>query len=762
MSSNRPNILFIMTDQQRFDTITALGNPTICTPNLDRLVRRGLTFSRAYSTCPVCVAARYTIRTGCEPPTTRVFSNARPKPVVGQPAQMERRCGPYLGRTMSSLGYRTFGIGKFHTAPPDEDLGYETCLRSEETYDRTTRQHDSYASWLAREHPEFNFLEHLMGERTEMYYVPQRSPLPPELGVEWWAADRAVEQIAGGNLDRPYFGFISFVGPHPPLAPPIPFNRMYDPDRMVDPVAGDIKTDHMDEEIPFMRCAIWADAINPALARIVKARYYGEISYIDACIGKILDVVESNPNSENTLICFFSDHGDLLGDHHGWQKQNFFEGSCRIPFLLSWPAQLPMNVNREELVSLADLFGIATGAAGSCHLREGVDLLGVLRGDSAPRPFLVGMAELPGSEFFKVMVVKDEWKYIFMANGGREQLFNVREDPDEVCNRTADAPDVRGNLNALAAAQCAVLGARDALEGNRLRSFSYRERPRKRIYQFDKSKGVTSFPGNPDDAVRAFFVPRAVAPIPGAFRGGNDAPGSNDKSGDLGMGLKPGDPHYRAYVGPPDRYDLVAAMTFNLLTTLGLRQHHSLLDLGCGSLRIGRLLIPYLNKDKYFGIEPNEWLVREGVRNEIGESLLRIKRPKFFFTDSPATLTDMEVRFDFAVAQSIFSHCGLDLITRWISFIANFLTPNGALVATFFPSESNNTKTGWIYPGCVSYRPDTLGNVATKAGLRFELLDWRHPRQTWALFAAPGFDMTWFQDKPLTWNTMLDRVISKK
>ena len=462
------------------------------------------------------------------------------------------------------------------------------------------------------------------------------------------------------------------------------------------------------------------------------------------------------------MICFFSDHGDLLGDHHGWQKQNFFEGSCRIPFLLSWPAQLPMNVNREELVSLADLFGIATGAAGSCHLREGVDLLGVLRGDSAPRPFLVGMAELPGSEFFKVMVVKDEWKYIFMANGGREQLFNVREDPDEVCNRTADAPDVRGNLNALAAAQCAVLGARDALEGNRLRSFSYRERPRKRIYQFDKSKGVTSFPGNPDDAVRAFFVPRAVAPIPGAFRGGNDAPGSNDKSGDLGMGLKPGDPHYRAYVGPPDRYDLVAAMTFNLLTTLGLRQHHSLLDLGCGSLRIGRLLIPYLNKDKYFGIEPNEWLVREGVRNEIGESLLRIKRPKFFFTDSPATLTDMEVRFDFAVAQSIFSHCGLDLITRWISFIANFLTPNGALVATFFPSESNNTKTGWIYPGCVSYRPDTLGNVATKAGLRFELLDWRHPRQTWALFAAPGFDMTWFQDKPLTWNTMLDRVISKK
>jgi SAM-dependent methyltransferase len=461
------------------------------------------------------------------------------------------------------------------------------------------------------------------------------------------------------------------------------------------------------------------------------------------------------------LICFFSDHGDLLGDHHGWQKQNFFEGSCRIPFLLSWPAQLPMGENREELVSLADLFGIATEAAGHCELREGADLLGILRGDSAPRPFMVGMAELPGSEFFKVMFVKDEWKYIFMANGQREQLFNLRADPDELCNRVAEAHDVRAELNALAAARCAVLGAREALEGDRLRSFPYRERPRKRIYQFDKSKGVTSFPENPADAVSNFFVP-AIASTPDVFRRGNDAPRSNDKSDDLGMGLKPGDPHYRAYVGPSDRYDLIAAMTFNLLTTLGLRQHHSLLDVGCGSLRIGRLLIPYLNKDKYVGIEPNEWLVRQGIRNEVGETLLQIKRPRFFFTDSPAMLSEMEDRFDFAVAQSIFSHCGLDLITRWISFIANSLTPSGVLIATFFPSETDNTKEGWIYPGCVSYQPDTLRNVATEAGLRFEILDWRHPKQTWALFAAPRFDMTWFQNEPLTWNTMLERVVSKE
>src|ERR1043166_111391 len=123
MPSDRPDILFIMTDQQRFDTIAALGNPHIYTPNLDRLVRRGLGFENAYSTCPVCLPARYTIRAGCEPPTTPALTNQFSKPVPGQAPTITGRCGPYLAQQMRSLGYRTFGIGKFHTWPWNEDLG---------------------------------------------------------------------------------------------------------------------------------------------------------------------------------------------------------------------------------------------------------------------------------------------------------------------------------------------------------------------------------------------------------------------------------------------------------------------------------------------------------------------------------------------------------------------------------------------------------------------------------------------------------------
>ena len=343
-----------------------------------------------------------------------------------------------------------------------------------------------------------------MGERSEMYYLPQRSPLPAQLGAEWWAADRAVEETVKSDDSRPFFGFVSFMGPHPPLAPPIPFNRMYNPERMPELVLGNIEEDHLDEEIPYMRYAVWADAINPALAKIVKARYYAEITYLDHCLGRILDAIDARPNSDNVLICFFSDHGDLLGDHHGWQKQNFFGAACRVPFLLSWPATLPAGTVRNELISLADLFGIATQGGGACELREGVDVLTMLRGQRAPREHLVGMVEIPGSQDFKVMVVTDEWKYIFMANGGREQLFNLKRDPNELSNCVGSSARIRDKLHALAVKACGVPGATDALDGEEFRVFPFRKRASKRIYQFDRSHGVVGFPDKPEDALNGF------------------------------------------------------------------------------------------------------------------------------------------------------------------------------------------------------------------------------------------------------------------
>lgn len=504
-TTTQPNVLFIMTDQQRFDTIASLGNEHIYTPNLDRLVERGLSFTSGYSTGPVCVPARCTVRTGCQTPTIRIFTNAHAKPVHGQAETMEERCGgPYLAKTMRDLGYRTFGVGKFHARPWDEDLGYDLHLHCQELYGTPERRAaDDYAAWLHREHPEYDHLEVLMGERTEMYYMPQMSAQPADCAAEGWTSARAVEQLEVAD-NRPYFGFVSFIGPHPPFAPPVPFNRMYDPDRMPNPVKGDIETDHMDQHIPSSKAHMWSEEINDPHARILKSRYYGEISYIDDCIGKVLDAVEARDDADNTLICFFSDHGDHMGDHHAWQKATFFDAASRVPFLVSWPARLPRGERRPEIVCLADLFGLATGAAGKGELREGVDILGIVDGSSDPRETLFGVLGLPGRPIFKIMARTARWKYIFLANGGMEQLFDLQADPAELTNLAGEQPEVCARLRKEAVSFCRQPGARDALDGDDFKTFPFKkwEWKGERCYQFATSMGVKGFPENPGDVLK--------------------------------------------------------------------------------------------------------------------------------------------------------------------------------------------------------------------------------------------------------------------
>jgi len=229
----------------------------------------------------------------------------------------------------------------------------------------------------------------------------------------------------------------------------------------------------------------------------------------------------------------------------------------------------------------------------------------------------------------------------------------------------------------------------------------------------------------------------------------------------LGLDKRAGDSHYRAYVGPPGDYDLVAAMSFGLLTVLGLRQHHRVLDVGCGSLRVGRLLIPYLNRGGYTGIEPHAWLVEEGARSETGHEQLEIKQARFLYSDNADALVETGARFEFVLAQSIFSHCGPDLLDRWLAQLSGLLEPEGAIVATFLPGDSDTQAQGWIYPDCVSYLPATIAGHARRHGLEMLELDWRHPRQCWVLLAKPDFDITAIADG-LSWNALFDRFRARR
>jgi choline-sulfatase len=431
-----------------------------------------------------------------------VFTNRVFPPATGQADTIEGRCGPYLARAMAGRGYRTFGVGKFHSNPRYEDLGYETHLHTEEVCPPGGDGRDAYYRYIRERHPEYGHVEMLHGERTEMYYMPQVNPLPAELNCEAFVADRAVEQLATGRDDgRPFFGFVSFIGPHPPLAPPVPFNRLYHPDRMPRPIRGNLAVDHADEQIPWMNRSIWADEPDDLRIACCRARYYGEVTYIDWCVGRILDAVEARPDADHTMVVFFSDHGDGLGDHHMWQKENFFEQAARVPLLVSWPARLPADRRCDELACLTDLFALATGASGEVVGRDGHDQLAMLTGDGPPRDQVVGWHGEPGTPSLTMMVRRGPWKYVFIANGGREQLFNVAEDPEERNELSRSLRHQAAALREVAEEAARQPGAEGALDGDGLRSFDYEAWPIQRVYQMNAAPG---FPDHPADVLAAW------------------------------------------------------------------------------------------------------------------------------------------------------------------------------------------------------------------------------------------------------------------
>jgi hypothetical protein len=216
---------------------------------------------------------------------------------------------------------------------------------------------------------------------------------------------------------------------------------------------------------------------------------------------------------------------------------------------------------------------------------------------------------------------------------------------------------------------------------------------------------------------------------------------------------------YRTGVGPPDSYDVIAAGTFGLLTALGLRGRHQLLDIGCGSLRNGRLLIPYLEAGNYVGIEPQRWLVEAGIQLQVGADLVRLKRPRFHYESDGRALKPDDC-FDFALAQSIFSHTGPDLLAGWLQTASSHLNADGALVATFVPGADSDEH-GWVY--MATYSRATITRMAADAGLSFQPLAWLHPAQRWALFAKPAFDdgALELDSEAPHWNRYLDRELNR-
>lgn len=422
--TSRPNILFLFTDQQRFDTIAGLGNSFIKTPALDRLVREGTAFTRCYSPSPVCVPARASLHTGLYPWRTRVYDNGDAWPVDG----------PTLPLVLDAAGYRTHAVGKSHFMPDPYGLqGYQTREASEEVPEAPGR--DAYVRFL-RENGAGHVAD-FHGLRGDMYYLPQPGQLAESLHPTTWVGDRAcafVEEASGG--DQPWFLYAGFIHPHPPWVIPPRWSKLYRSHEMPDPYLPEGGDDLLCHINRVQNRYKWRDhGLDLNLLRAQRAYYHAAISLIDFQIGKLLDQLDRLGQTDNTLIVFSSDHGEYLGDYGCYGKRGMHDVSARVPMVARLPGMFEPGqccATPSSLVDVLPTFAAAAGQRVSC---DGTSLAEL---PSLTNRTVFSQYQKGGNAVY--MAVDAGVKYIYSAPDQREFVFapepDGREGPD-----LSDRPD---------------------------------------------------------------------------------------------------------------------------------------------------------------------------------------------------------------------------------------------------------------------------------------------------------------------------------
>jgi arylsulfatase len=465
MGDSRPNIILITTDQQRFDTVGPRAPAFMRTPHLDVLAREGVTFSRAYADCPICVPSRVTVMNGQYAHTHGMRGNGSTTGLLDEATTLPSLLG--------AAGYQTAAIGKMHFTPERARHGFDEMIIPTDYY-----------RWMSRSGNPLQPMHHGLGQN-ELY--PGMATVPEALTLTSWIAEQSVEYIRERrDPTKPFFLWCSFSKPHPPLDPPEPYYSMYCGCDIPAPVAGDWSTD---ERCPYPFRAFrqsWSlDLIPPEVIREARSAYYGLITQIDYNIGRVLAALQDKDLLRDALIVFTSDHGELLGDHHSGCKIFFHEPSAHVPFIVrppkSWGNRHEGSTS-EALVTLADVLPTLVMAGGGEVPADvdGSDLMSVVRGEAAAREYVVATAH--GEPPLNLGVTDGVWKYIYYPLGGAEQLFNLGSDPQELRDLAGDAR-CEADKERLRAALVAELVGRGAewVEGGQLRSYPVPERTEQQI-----------------------------------------------------------------------------------------------------------------------------------------------------------------------------------------------------------------------------------------------------------------------------------------
>jgi arylsulfatase A-like enzyme len=337
------NVVFLMADQFRFDAAGFSGNPLVQTPHLDKFAASATVFSHAFTPTPICVAARMSLITGQRGSRTHYLDNRRlpgPEPIW-----------PTLMTLLHEAGYWTQAVGKMHFN--GRHYGFQGILSQEETPECILD--DDYLLYL-RENGQSSRYPH--GHRDLLYYQPQKSTVALEHSPENWVAERSVQFLREHvryRKEKPFFLFSSWIAPHPPFAACEPYASLYKPENMPMPQYADRSLDDLPPASRGHRARLDGAHRDEERMRRIKSLYYGKVTHVDDCIGRVLNELERLGLTENTIVVFMSDHGEMLGDHGLSQKNVPYEASIRIPLIVHWNGLSTPNTVRDDMVGLEDM-----------------------------------------------------------------------------------------------------------------------------------------------------------------------------------------------------------------------------------------------------------------------------------------------------------------------------------------------------------------------------------------------------------------------
>lgn len=473
-----PNVLMIMTDQQRWDALGCAGNSEIKTPNIDRLAKGGVQFTNAYSSCPVCVPARSSILTGRTIFNVKVLGN-------GDIDNDDIPHIPTFDQILADSGYRTEYYGKWHV-PYQFASKYENVVKTtgKSKLTNVPSTVDGFRKYLDEIGVPARVANanEVIDKMSLRPYVPlpvdgrygiqnqeistaengkkkdnrQEASQAQNFGIFNGPADgslaayeghEALEALKKINPDKPFSLTCSFGPPHPPFVVPKKYADLYNPAELSIPLS--INDDL--QNAPYQRNNAPFDLRfqNPEMVQQMKQVYYGMITQVDEWVGKLLDELDRKGLTENTLILFVSDHGEMMGDHGLNSKMKMYEGSAHIPLIMRLPEKIPAGTKVNTPVSHHDIFATILDYTGmKIPENDGRSLRNLIDGKADPVDYAVSVwGQINNGGPF--MVRKGDWKMIvYLQMSDKKQktvsnaLYNLKSDPLEMNNLIGSNPEM--------------------------------------------------------------------------------------------------------------------------------------------------------------------------------------------------------------------------------------------------------------------------------------------------------------------------------